>query len=119
MREYTPDTDWIRIMAGNAMATATDRKLPVEEARQEGHEWFDRWYAAEAEATKAAAFRLTPIEWEQKREQVAQAIDPRASELHASDSLPNDHFSAQTLVRHSLERADAAMRVMGLKKAEE
>lgn len=45
MTDYVPSTEWVRIMVGYAKATATDRTLPVEEARAEGYEWFDRWLA--------------------------------------------------------------------------
>jgi len=43
---YTPTTDWVRIMVGYAMTTARDRTKPVEVARAEGYEWFDRWLTA-------------------------------------------------------------------------
>ena len=41
--EYTPDTEWVRIMVGYSMTTAIDRTLPIEDARQEGYAWVDRW----------------------------------------------------------------------------
>lgn len=43
---FTPSTEWVRIMVGYAMTTAVDRKMSVEDARQEGYAWFDRWIAA-------------------------------------------------------------------------
>lgn len=53
MDEYTPSTDWIRIMVGYAKTTATDRTLPVEAAREQGYEWFDRWLAAHDREVRA------------------------------------------------------------------
>lgn len=34
--EYTPTTDWVRVMVGYAKTTATDRTLSVKSARAEG-----------------------------------------------------------------------------------
>ncbi|WP_150462429.1 hypothetical protein [Nesterenkonia ebinurensis] len=79
-----------------------------DEARQE--------WGSFISGVKKSAFTLTAEEWMQMQEQVARVIDPRASELHESDSLPNDHFSARTLMRDSLERSYAAMRMMGLNR---
>lgn len=47
--EYTPTTNWVRIMVGYAKETAKDRTLPEPDARQEGYDWFDRWFASEIE----------------------------------------------------------------------
>lgn len=46
---YTPSTSWVRLMVGYAKEMAVDRTLPPEQARAEGYEWFDRWYAAEVQ----------------------------------------------------------------------
>jgi len=51
--EYTPTTNWLRIMVGYAATTATDRAKPVEAARAEGYERFDRWLAAHDAAVRA------------------------------------------------------------------
>lgn len=43
MSDYTPTTEWVRLMVGYAKKTAVDRTLPADQARDEGYEWFDRW----------------------------------------------------------------------------
>lgn len=50
---YTPTKDWLRIMVGYAKTTAVDRTLPIEAARSEGYEWFDRCFAAEIAKAQA------------------------------------------------------------------
>jgi len=52
MSEYTPTTEWVRIMVGYAMTTAADRTKSVDAARAEGYEWFDRWLAAHDESAQ-------------------------------------------------------------------
>ena len=57
MTDYTPTTEWVRVCVGYAKAMAKDRTLPVEAARQEGYDWFDRWLAADRKAQRAEAVR--------------------------------------------------------------
>ena len=54
--EYTPDTEWIRIMVGYSMTTATDRTLSIEDARQKGYAWFDRWIETVIEEANKAGY---------------------------------------------------------------
>jgi len=61
MSDYTPTTSWLRIMVGYAATTATDRAKPVEAARAEGHERFDRWLAAH-DATLTEKVRRESLE---------------------------------------------------------
>ena len=49
MSDYTPTTNWVRIMVGYAKETAKDRTLSESDALQEGYDWFDRWFASEIE----------------------------------------------------------------------
>jgi len=57
MTDYTPTTEWVRVCVGYAKAMARDRTLPVEAARREGYDWFDRWLASERKAQRAEALR--------------------------------------------------------------
>lgn len=57
MTSYTPTTEWIRIMVGYSKTTATDRTLPIEEARAEGYAWFDRWLTDHDERLRKEALR--------------------------------------------------------------
>lgn len=66
MTEYTPTTSWVRIMVGYAAATAVDRTLPIEVARVEGYQWFDRWLAAHDAEVRAEALEEVANEWADK-----------------------------------------------------
>lgn len=44
-------------MVGYSKTTATDRTLPIEEARAEGYAWFDRWLADHDKRLRKEALR--------------------------------------------------------------